>query len=346
MRHACAIAIVAASAASADTYDFVLVKAQSGAASTILVNAPVEGTFIGNYDPVTNPTGTQTRPGAFGGSGNNPIGYTADVSFGGDNDTPAEGVFRLTFDAEVNAISISFVDLDLLAGAQADLPLTIAIKYNSFNTINPTAIFFGGFTIPLPLGNATLASLTATSSPGPSEGTMVPTGPGTFDFAILATLAFEGSADFLGTPIEIPPTALPVPLVGTLDVSGPVAKVSIAIAIEQAQSIPGPIGEGFEGLPVPLPTILPPGGTANLLFSGEIQSIDFDLALDIQLIADGAAVCPPDCEEDGDLDIFDYMCYLDRFVEGDLYADFEGDGDLDVFDYMAFQNSFISGCAF
>lgn len=54
--------------------------------------------------------------------------------------------------------------------------------------------------------------------------------------------------------------------------------------------------------------------------------------------------CRADCEDDGDLDIFDYLCFLNRFVDKDPYADFEGDGDWDIFDFLAFQGAFSLGC--
>ena len=54
--------------------------------------------------------------------------------------------------------------------------------------------------------------------------------------------------------------------------------------------------------------------------------------------------CVPDCERDCDLDVFDYLCFLDRFVNQSKYCDFERDGDLDIFDFLAFQNEFVEGC--
>lgn len=63
-----------------------------------------------------------------------------------------------------------------------------------------------------------------------------------------------------------------------------------------------------------------------------------------QWVLDNLATCRPDCEGDGDLDVFDYLCFLGRFSVQDPYADFEGDGDWDVFDFLAYQGSFAQGC--
>ncbi len=54
--------------------------------------------------------------------------------------------------------------------------------------------------------------------------------------------------------------------------------------------------------------------------------------------------CDPDCDRDCDLDVFDYLCFQDKFASGSMYADFERDGDLDVFDFLAFLDEFVGGC--
>ncbi len=54
--------------------------------------------------------------------------------------------------------------------------------------------------------------------------------------------------------------------------------------------------------------------------------------------------CYADCELDGDLDVFDYLCFLGRYAAQDPYADCEGDGDWDVFDFLCFQSQYAAGC--
>ena len=54
--------------------------------------------------------------------------------------------------------------------------------------------------------------------------------------------------------------------------------------------------------------------------------------------------CFPDCERDCDLDVFDYLCFLDKFVHNSPYCDFERDGDNDIFDFLKFQDEFVNGC--
>ena len=77
----------------------------------------------------------------------------------------------------------------------------------------------------------------------------------------------------------------------------------------------------------------------DLLSDAEIATLGGPNAKGIRLFG-----CKPDCEGDGDLDIFDFLCFQGKFAALDPYADFEGDGDWDVFDFLAFQGSFANGC--
>jgi len=61
------------------------------------------------------------------------------------------------------------------------------------------------------------------------------------------------------------------------------------------------------------------------------------------------AVLPPfcyaDCHEDGLLDIFDYLCFEDLFVQGNWLADCDESGSVDLFDLICFQDAFVTGCS-
>jgi len=58
-----------------------------------------------------------------------------------------------------------------------------------------------------------------------------------------------------------------------------------------------------------------------------------------------AGQCYPDCTGEGTLDIFDFICFQDAFVQGDPYADCTGEGTYDIFDFICFQDAFVVGCA-
>lgn len=54
--------------------------------------------------------------------------------------------------------------------------------------------------------------------------------------------------------------------------------------------------------------------------------------------------CYPDCDGSGTLDLFDFLCFVNEFNNGDPYADCDGSGSLDLFDFLCFVNSFNAGC--
>ncbi|MEQ9097300.1 MAG: GC-type dockerin domain-anchored protein [Phycisphaerales bacterium] len=54
--------------------------------------------------------------------------------------------------------------------------------------------------------------------------------------------------------------------------------------------------------------------------------------------------CRADCDGNGELNIFDFLCFQNLFASGDLAADFDGDGRLTIFDFLEFQNAFAIGC--
>ncbi|MEO1008884.1 MAG: GC-type dockerin domain-anchored protein [Planctomycetota bacterium] len=57
-----------------------------------------------------------------------------------------------------------------------------------------------------------------------------------------------------------------------------------------------------------------------------------------------ATSCFADCNGDGRLNIFDFLCFQNLFSAGDLAADCNGDGRLNIFDFLCFQNAFADGC--
>ena len=55
--------------------------------------------------------------------------------------------------------------------------------------------------------------------------------------------------------------------------------------------------------------------------------------------------CYPDCDPNGVLDIFDFLCFQSSFVLGEPYAcDCDPDPACDIFDFLCFQNAFVGGC--
>ncbi|MCH7793277.1 MAG: metallophosphoesterase [Planctomycetes bacterium] len=57
------------------------------------------------------------------------------------------------------------------------------------------------------------------------------------------------------------------------------------------------------------------------------------------------SACYADCDTNGVLDIFDFLCFQNSFVLGEPYAcDCDPDPACDIFDFLCFQNAFVAGC--
>ena len=85
--------------------------------------------------------------------------------------------------------------------------------------------------------------------------------------------------------------------------------------------------------------------TANLFTSNGGTTWTSSTIITTFVIEGNPAVkCYPDCEGDGDLDIFDFLCFQGEFANQSAYADCENDGDWDIFDFLCFQGAFANGC--
>jgi hypothetical protein len=102
-----------------------------------------------------------------------------------------------------------------------------------------------------------------------------------------------------------------------------------------------------------------PTDGAGLVFQGGAADQSHSNATDYALTDappvltnnDGAAfqvvlpppVCYPDCDGDGVLSFFDFLCYTNAFNANDPYADCDGDGELTFFDFLCYTNLFNAG---
>lgn len=117
-----------------------------------------------------------------------------------------------------------------------------------------------------------------------------------------------------------------------------------------AQGPPWPVGfdpgqlaspQPGEGVQVAVTIDAPLGEQGTLPFLLSVRREDGVRAfasVDIEL------GCTIDCDLDGTVDLFDFLCFLDRFSAGDMSADCDGDGVLTVFDFLCFQTGFSWGC--
>jgi len=341
--------MLACASASAQSFEVSIDSKASNASldSTVIFDA--SGILIGDYDADTNPTGTQTRAGFFGGSGNQPIDTS--VSFDADTvlDTLPAGDFVATPDFDGLTIEIEDFVLDLLNGQPGGTDLAITMLYDTFHTVSPSFVYPGGVPITLPIGQVggiTEASLTQA---GPGAGTLSPTDqddvydllavvPALLDLSVSQSLP---GSDPTETPISVP---IALPIAGTLEVLG---DGSIVITIEIN---PDPVSTlvPIEGIDLPeIPFGLPTFGaeTASVLFTLSPESVGIDALLSMNLFAVGNKdACPADLTGDGNLNFFDVSAFLSAFAAMDPIADFTGDGEFNFFDVSAFLSAFADGC--
>ncbi|MFG0285165.1 MAG: GC-type dockerin domain-anchored protein [Phycisphaerales bacterium JB039] len=83
----------------------------------------------------------------------------------------------------------------------------------------------------------------------------------------------------------------------------------------------------------------------------DIHRIEFHPSADGEgidtVIFDGiflAIDCYGDFNQDGTLDIFDFLAFQNAFAMGDPAADCDHSGRLDLFDFLCFQSAFAAGC--
>lgn len=319
-----------ASVAVAETATFEVVLETSSVTTGVAFTLPFSGSLLGDYDARSNPDGTQTRPGLFGGSGNNPIDCQIDLELASDPTptVPSGGIELDLTDLAAGTISIDAFEIDLLSGGTAGIGGELVIVYETFNTINPFSIYPGGVAIPVPLADASiLRSEIVLTDSVPATATPV---KGGFEFVAVMvatwTLEFDPGT---GTQLQQIPVA--IPLNGT--VLGEAGLRTLAIDATFSQSGSQPLDLPVGPIPVPLPT-LPPGGTANLLFSGIVGAVAFDTSLDLGLNAvEVVVVDPADLNGDGRVDAGDIGLLIAAWGPcTDCPADLDGNGLVDAGD--------------
>jgi hypothetical protein len=102
---------------------------------------------------------------------------------------------------------------------------------------------------------------------------------------------------------------------------------------------------------------LPSGSTSATLFSGPASAPSTTNLADYALTT-GPAVftnnahqaftvrgsCAPDFNGDGQVNVSDFLAFLQAFAAGDARADFTQDGQVNVSDFLAFLQAFAQGC--
>jgi len=305
------------------TYDCA-VSPTSTFSQTTDVAMPMAGTWIGNYDAITNPTGTKTIPGLFGGSGNNPIPFngTFKPRVTITNAHPA-GTFGFTLDAELGTAAVDGLALDVLNGQTGTIANTIVLTFSTFRTQQPTSTFFGVSNLSVPLSNDTISSATLTQT-GPAVGTAVANGTGgwTITVAVPVDLAVSGTAS--GAPFSQTSAAL-FALAGTA-IQGPKG-IDLSLQSSLNETVPVAPLPPLVAVPFPLPTIFPTGYTANLVMDATFSEGTSTTTMSITVAASGTPESPdPDLNGDGVVSGPDLAILLAAWGTNDVVADIDRNG--------------------
>jgi hypothetical protein len=259
MRFLALLALGATAAAPAQTYRFTIDPTRSGLQGDVSFRLFTDGYLIGNYDQATNPTGTRTKPGLFGGFGateNLPVPSRPEFALGGPALLRTSG----TVDIEFGGLTatVSGYDADWLSNGPLELPAEVRIVSDAFRTRNPTFIY-PPLSLPIELGAAQVTKFRVTQT-APSAAIVSGFGNVKWISAVLP-VAVQLETEFQGQtfPSEFEATYT---LTVSVALQGNTA-VILANPTGQSQVFEAPINQPLPPIPFPLPTT---GDPANVVF--------------------------------------------------------------------------------
>ena len=286
-----AAAWLLAPAALAQSYDFSLDSLVSNTLIALDVSLPLPGTAIGNYDAATNPTGTITCTSVFGTCNNTSFSINATLLTAPQIAGEPGGTFRANVDTATGTIAITGLAVSP-AGRQANSAnLTLELNYPTFRTRQPNSVFPGGFTLPLPLGQGTLDNVLLVQN-APAVGTLTASGTAdVWDVNIVVPTSLSLDLDLLGNAQTVGPVPFALPLIGTLNLAGSRPRLVVTVDQSVNQTLPNPApGTVLEDIAFPIPTVLPTGGTANLVLDLIPGDLTLGFLTDLDWSASGVTV--------------------------------------------------------
>ncbi len=252
-------------------YAFQINSNTSGLNANVSAAVDTQGTLIGNYDATSNPTGTRTKPGLFGPFGpteNLPVSVSLDGNLGGPQNTRSAGGFQIAIDTAGGSLSLSNYAVDLLDSGSISLPASVTLSTATFRTRNPDFLYLGGIPITLPLGNATITSLSVTQIGTAAPGTLTPVGQNRYAFSVVPLVSLTATFDFFGNVFTLPGAPLPLPLDGEILLNGTSAMLTSSRLIDLTNSSNPNLA--IPQFPLALPTL---GDPANVLADLTLDTI-------------------------------------------------------------------------
>lgn len=307
------------------------VGAGSACSQTTTAELPLAGTWIGDYDAATKPAGTRTLPGLFGGSGNQPISFTSvNRSVVTVPQGAPTGSFLVRFDPASGALWVGQLAMDLLAGRTGTIESSARLTYATFRTIAPNSTFPGVSGLQVPVDSGTLATATATQV-ADAATIAVPTGDGAWNFTAPVAVEVHAGGTAMGQPFD---TVMPGELVltGTLRLQGDMVTITASGSMSRNDPVPAPAPLVL--VPFTLPTVLPPGATANLLMSGTFSDGTSVTNASATIAADGGQRCLADLDATGFVDFGDVVTLLLDYgpCTGLCAPDLDASGTIDLSD--------------
>ena len=344
---ASAAAVVLGSAAAfGQTFDCTVQQAPSGINATITLNSTAPGTLIGNYDAATNAAGTRTKPGFFGSFGsteNLPVNITiaGGITNYRVNEHPS-GSFVLQLDPEGLAAYVRDYSVNFIASGAISVPVTARFTTDAFRTRNPSSTYIAG-SINVPVANASITELRAVQTSG-AVGTLTATGPNQYTFAVPITIDLIYQADFLGNPVgSTGGNPTPAVVAGTVTLNND-GTATITTSQDISSTTTQQPNQALPQTAFALPTILPPGGTANVLLNLTLQSVEATTTGTVSLVVTGQPhVCIADFNQDGGIDGGDVESFFAAWESGSASADVNRDGGVDFGDVATFFRAWESG---
>ncbi len=291
------------------------------------------GTLIGNWDAKTNPEGTSTLPGLWGGSGNNLIPCDFTPSLGGPFSSPCLGGLSIELDISNGMMSINDLEITAFDNDPSGFPLTLTLLYETFRTVQPDSLFPGGIPFDIPLGEGSLISLK-------------------FEQAISVSTAIDpinaqSWSYFVDVPVTVTFEAVimenetgPLVSASVLQLSGSIESVNNhyyfmgTTSFKSNETVDDP-PIAFENVPFPVPTVLPPGSVADLLLSASAESVTMVTAANLHFMAIGDDLYPGDVNGDGQVNVSDVLAVINAW--GDCVncpEDLNNDGEVNVTDLL------------
>jgi hypothetical protein len=359
-----AVGVVAlSSVAFGQRYDFSVNTQTSSMNGTLSATVPANGTFIGNYDEVTNPTGTRTLNwNLFGIRPAPPTNisktFTGTGSISGNPSTRPGGGYALEVNRATNRVTLSGLATDLLRDARPNFNITVTITYQSFLTASPNYSYPFLVPLPIPLGQSTLTALSMRQVVAVSGDMTAGGTAGTYTFTLEVPVVVTGAMDALGNAVDLPPVPQVVTMSGTVTLNDQTATASLTSQFSQqqeiVQDIPGP-----ENLPFDFPPPLGTGDPAHVLVTATITSLTLSMSGTVSLPASGTrAACPADVDDgsgtgrpDGGVTIDDLLYYLGIYGDGVSAADLDDgsgtgtrDGGVTIDDLLYYLSRYSAGC--